>query len=332
VQSTVRVIGPLIVALIGAPLISAVAQVPVRKGVEGGLDRLPAPRPVVARQLADGRIQVTWGSVPGAESYQISRSVPPTGIRILAPADPADTVYLDSDVKPGSTYYYSVATVGGDGGPGLKTAAAPVTAAGTPPVTAPALAAPAQLTALPFPPPYVTLHWAYPTGDVEFIVERAVLTGTGTSAWQVRLRTGKLPCCFMYQVDRGDDLPAWQRAVYRVTAVDPASPGRNSPPTMSPELTPGGVRTSYPISPNHFWLLPNSGLIRTLRVGQLGGSGFASTKPNRRIVSMDESIVSINTTDGLYRAKSPGVTYVFTLDLEPTGQPWVTGERVIVVP
>jgi hypothetical protein len=330
VQPTVRAIGPLIVALIGPPLISAVAQVP--KGVEGGLDRLPAPRPVVAQQLADGRIQVTWGSVLGAESYLISKSVPPAGIRVLAPANPGDTVYLDSDVKPGSTYYYSVATVGGDGGPGLKTAASPVTAAGTPPVTAPALAAPATLTALAFPPPYVTLHWSYPTGDVEFIVERALLTGTATSAWQVRLRTGKLPCCFMNQLDRGDDLPATQRAVYRVTAVDPASPSRNSPPTMSPELSPGSVRTNYPVSPDHFWLPPNAGYIRTLRVGHLGGIGFIPSRPSRRILSLDESIVSINTTDGLYRAKSPGVTYVFTLDLEPTGQPYVMAERVIVVP
>jgi hypothetical protein len=47
---------------------------------------------------------------------------------------------------------------------------------------------------------------------------------------------------------------------------------------------------------------------------------------------MDESIVSVDPRDGLYWAKSPGVTYVFTLQMTPAGLPYMSAERVTVVP
>src|SRR6187399_364262 len=70
------------------------------------LDRLPAPAPT-ARQLPDGRIEVRWPAVEGAVKYDIRRSVPPTAQTVLSPPNPADTTYLDSDVKAGSAYYYT---------------------------------------------------------------------------------------------------------------------------------------------------------------------------------------------------------------------------------
>ena len=233
--------------------------------------------------------------------------MPPAGIVVLSVPNPSDTVYLDSDVKPGSTYYYTVAGVTADGGVGLKAASSPLVAtaqpsdSATPTATQPALSAPPAFMATAFPYPYVALHWSYPTGSVSFIVERALVSTTSPLNWQVRLRTGTLPCCLMTVTDRGDDLPATQRAVYRVTAVDPVSPTRKSPPTQSPEINPGAVRT-FNVESGGSWLLPAAVTERTLRVGQLGGTGFVSTKPSLRIVSLDESIVSVNATDGLYRA------------------------------
>ena len=68
-------------------------------------DRLPAPKPT-ARQLPDGRIEVSWPAVEGAAKYQVWRSVPPAPQALLSP-DQTSTTYIDSDVKAGSTYYYA---------------------------------------------------------------------------------------------------------------------------------------------------------------------------------------------------------------------------------
>ena len=72
-------------------------------------DRLPAPASVTAVQEADGRIRVVWKSVEGAFRYLLTRSVPPTPQARVDLPTPSDTEYVDSDVKPGDTYYYVVA-------------------------------------------------------------------------------------------------------------------------------------------------------------------------------------------------------------------------------
>ncbi|HEU4681748.1 MAG TPA: hypothetical protein VFS51_08385, partial [Gemmatimonadales bacterium] len=55
-----------------------------------------------------------WPAVEGAVKYQLTRSVPPVGEAVLSQPNPGDTVYLDSDVKAWSTYYYVVAPIDGN--------------------------------------------------------------------------------------------------------------------------------------------------------------------------------------------------------------------------
>ena len=89
--------------------------------------RLPAPTGIVARQIANDRILLTWRPVAGAVKYALWRSVPPAGIVALE-TRPTDTLYYDSDVRAGSTYYYNVAAVDGSGTIGLRAGGNPVTA------------------------------------------------------------------------------------------------------------------------------------------------------------------------------------------------------------
>jgi hypothetical protein len=98
---------------------------------EGTTERLPSPATITAVQQLDGNIRVTWSAVEGAVSYTLTRSVPPTPVAPVTLPNPSDTVYVDRDVRPGSTYYYLVAAVNEAGLPGLKVGSAPV-AAGAP--------------------------------------------------------------------------------------------------------------------------------------------------------------------------------------------------------
>lgn len=93
------------------------------------LDRLPAPTSVTARQLPDGRIEVRWNAVEGAARYDVWRSVPPAPQMMVSRPNPADTTYIDTDVKAGSTYYYVIGAVARGGTTtGLRAGSRPVTA------------------------------------------------------------------------------------------------------------------------------------------------------------------------------------------------------------
>lgn len=116
-------LAPLALSLVAAP--TARAQDPVIKPTVPV--RAPLPRVVTARQLPDGRIELAWSPIEGAETYQITRSVPGVGAGIVSQPNPADTVYHDPDVVAGRTYYYVVAGVNG-AGVGLKKGAPPVAA------------------------------------------------------------------------------------------------------------------------------------------------------------------------------------------------------------
>ena len=120
-----------VLALIGALAAArASAQAPVDKPTaeRSPLTRLPVPTSVTARQLPDGRIEVRWDAVDGAVKYDLWRSVPPGGQTIVMRSNPAENIYIDPDVRKGSTYYYVVAAVTSAGISGLKAGSIPVTA------------------------------------------------------------------------------------------------------------------------------------------------------------------------------------------------------------
>ena len=115
--------------LVASPMAAAFAQDPVAKPVNpsaGTGDRLPAPRNISAVQLPDGRIRVTWSPVAGATSYALVRSVPPEAAKPITP-NVTDTLFFDSDIAAGKTYYYLISGLN-DAATGLRQGSAPVKA------------------------------------------------------------------------------------------------------------------------------------------------------------------------------------------------------------
>jgi hypothetical protein len=108
----------------------ALAQDPVTKPTTtpapGTGERLPQPRNLTAIQLSDGRIRVTWSRVPGATSYALVRSVPPDPQQPVTP-NVTDTVYYDTKVTVGKTYYYLISGAS-ETATGLRAGAPPVRA------------------------------------------------------------------------------------------------------------------------------------------------------------------------------------------------------------
>jgi hypothetical protein len=230
---------------IGHPL-AIRAQDPVIKpiaGARGG--RLPAPKTVTATQESDGRIRVVWNAVTGATSYRIVRSVPPAPMAALTP-NRTDTVFFDSDVNAGSTYYYQIAAVDEGGLLGLnKAASAPVKAVRSTtnaggnegePVT-------------PRPPTNVVATMRQESRDVEttwdyggrnglyFLIEVTGVT-TAPAVWSVYDRIGPSRPGVNYGHDNllVDTKPEGTQFKFRVSAIDSAT-GARSTPTESNVVT-----------------------------------------------------------------------------------------------
>jgi hypothetical protein len=165
-------------------------------------------------QLPDGHIRVVWSAVDGAVRYKLSRSVPPVPDAPVSLPNPSDTQYVDSDVKPGSTYYYVVLAVDEAGLAGIKATAAPVKA------VEPVVATPAQ------PTPEVTVYLNGKTAIIEwaprqagkdgYSVDRAALTPQGFRGARVG---NYIACC--KTTDQVDAIPPGSRLSYRITAVNP---------------------------------------------------------------------------------------------------------------
>ncbi|HEX7705922.1 MAG TPA: hypothetical protein VF701_05625 [Thermoanaerobaculia bacterium] len=76
---------------------------------------LPPPSSLVATATGTTQVQVTWGTVSGAASYEVFRSShggPPVSI-----ATPGTASYTDLSVVAGTTYIYKVRALPGDGTP-----------------------------------------------------------------------------------------------------------------------------------------------------------------------------------------------------------------------
>jgi hypothetical protein len=286
----------------------------------GSTDRLPAPATITAVQQPDGHIRVTWSAVDGAVSYTLARSVPPTPIAPVTLPNPSDTVYVDLDVKPGSTYYYLVAAVNEAGLPGLKRGSPPVTA------TAPGVAQP------PSPPSAVkavlsgstaTVSWAFLQG-MHYPVQRGIVTSTGSGTWQPvnDIRT----CCGFS--DKLDAYPPGTRVTYRVTAVD--SKGMQSQPAMSNEITTPSVvaidtaTTTPPATPTTTVRPAVVAEPSTIKVGdpllKVGGSSSFTNLQLQKThwLSLDESVATVD-SKGQVRARAAGFTYIVALGTTPDG-------------
>jgi hypothetical protein len=279
--------------------------------------RLPAPKTVTATQESDGRIRVVWDAVPGATSYRIVRSVPPAPMAALSP-NRTDTVFFDSDVNAGSTYYYQVAAVDEGGSIGLnKGASAPVKAVrsainaggnGGEPVT-------------PRPPTNVVAamqrdrRYVGPTWDyggrsgLYFLIEST--QATLPYAWNVYDRIGPsrdgMNFGFSFMIAEG--IPEGTQLKFRVSAIDSAT-GLRSTPTESNVVTVAhgsascSTSKSDAIAGSGEWAITaHTGMTVSLRVGATK-STYDLVPTNGSWISYDPHIATVD--KGQIKGISPG--------------------------
>ena len=86
-----------------------IEEVPLDLETEG----IPAPHGLTAR-IDDGLIILTWREAAGASTYHLYRGSS-EGERPDRLAETTDTFYVDSDVRNGRAYYYSVSSAAADG-------------------------------------------------------------------------------------------------------------------------------------------------------------------------------------------------------------------------
>jgi hypothetical protein len=135
------------------------------------VQRLPAPKPT-ARQLPNGQIEVSWPAVEGAIKYDMWRSVPPTPQTVISRPDPSATTYIDTDVRPGSTYYYLVAAVNSSGISGLRAGTMPVTVTASTPAGTPTEVVRITVSVLRAEPP--TYRLTFPASTLPSRLERLI--------------------------------------------------------------------------------------------------------------------------------------------------------------
>ncbi len=118
------------------PQPGAVTQILRKPPPAPTLPPLPAPSSLEAA-ASNGEVALIWSPVPNAVQYFVKRSTARGGAFTII-ARPAQDCYSDTDLKNGSTHYYSVVAVdssGAEGAPSVEVEATPV----APPVAPEAL-------------------------------------------------------------------------------------------------------------------------------------------------------------------------------------------------
>jgi fibronectin type 3 domain-containing protein len=256
------------IAMLGAMLVGTLttganAQVVKPRNPPVAAGRLPAPAKITASQQPDGKIRVVWSSVENATKYALIRSVPPTPQAAVALPNPSDTEYVDTDVTPGSFYYYVVAADNEDRVGGMKASAPPVKAVaqvalretGDTGTTADgtgaggAIPAPSNVIVKPYPYTQVTVSWGSSREGTYYLVERQQ-QGARKQGWEPiagpiwRHHAGSFwRCC--EATDRTP--PQNAGVVYRVTALDTLPPNYRSRSVESKPLFVWTVKVEPPV-------------------------------------------------------------------------------------
>jgi Big-like domain-containing protein len=313
--------------LAGSPTFAAIAQEPVIKPTNpaaGTGPRLPAPSTVMASQQPDGRIRVTWSRVPSATSYAIVRSVPPEAATPITP-DVTDTVFIDSDVTLGKTYYYVISGLN-DVTTGLKKGAAPVRAvrsAGAPAV----VPSPANATAIyDAARNIVYVAWQAPP-NVTFLVEGRQLT---SDSW-VSVGSGPAPSITV------SNPPQRTWMVFRVMSLDAV--GTRSQPRLSNQVLIDSSSTAPSSSGGASNMTGATGTVAvtmgstlSLRVGATASAGSAlGGMTGSRWVSLDEGIATVDGS-GTVTARATGRAQILAIGRAADGSVRVTLVQVTVSP
>ncbi len=76
-----------------------------------------APRHLTARIAGAGKLLISWwpSLTPDVVKYRIYRGLDPKALSVVGEVSSAKLTYLDSGLKPGTTYYYQITAVDKDG-------------------------------------------------------------------------------------------------------------------------------------------------------------------------------------------------------------------------
>jgi hypothetical protein len=300
-------------------------------------ERLPAPNQVTASQIQpSGEIRVVWSAVDGAVRYSLTRSVPPAPAALVPLPDSPDTVYIDRDVKPGSTYYYLIGAINEAGITGLKKSAAPVTAE-----------APID-TRVPDPPAnfqatqsndVANLTWVGGPIAERFRLDVSTGATTAGTSWvpQVDPR-----CCFAsYSLSH---IPTGHHVRFRLRGE--SATGYVSQPALSNEIvvsrqptdtvagpvatdtsTGGGSTNVRPA------VVPPAAQLKVAASLDIGNKPFFTSLGLQKVrwVSLDNTKATVDSR-GKVLGKAAGLTYVVATGLTQDGAVASVVQRVDVVP
>ena len=302
--------------------------------------RLAAPTGLAARQLADGRILVTWKPVAGAVGYSVWRSVPPTAVALVSEGQ-TDTSYYDADVKAGSYYYYLVAALSAGGGVGMKAGPPPVNAT-TSATTSTTSTGDASLEIRRLVPNeigdgvWITVYAPGRAGQ-RIVLERAVVTTTKLD-WQERIRS-QLPLRVADSLsgfgDRFTDVPAGTTLRWRAFAIDSAGV-RSAPATSSDFTVPQYATTIASSTPTAASTTPLGNVVVSmatpvsLRIGATASlTNALGGMTARRWVSLQEGIATVDAS-GVATGRAAGQAQVVAIGLAADGSVRVSVVRVTV--
>ena len=191
---------------------------PVSPAANAGGDA-GAPSTVTAHSTSATAIHLEWAPVTGAVGYHVERSTDTVRWDVVASTTSDQTQYTDAALASGTTYYYRVAAVAGEGVSRSDVVSA--TTVETP--QAPVLLSATGSTSS------VDLAWSDVDGELSYQIERSP---DGTSGWAAIGTTGQDVTSY---TDKG--LTATTTYYYRVVAV--TSDGGSSPPSVVLAATTG---------------------------------------------------------------------------------------------
>lgn len=293
---------------------------------------IPAPANVLARQTGATELTVSWGAVPLADRYLVSRRVGSFGWQRVGAGVLTDTLLVDHDVPVGAPLVYQVVAVATSHGaspgalsPSVGIAPPPVVGGGGP---APSLT---SAGAIWTGPAEALVRWSALPGDAYYAVRRlvngapdrlaswTVPPGSAPEARDVRVPAG---VTVRYDVTAYTlDFAGVRRP--RGTAVTDALPARGSAAAGAADVADlGGVGG-------------DGGAMVTVAPAVLFGAGA----PGRRLaqpaggavrwLSLDETIAAVD-GQGLVQPRRPGDTRVLATSLGVDHVVRITVTRVLV--
>lgn len=299
------------------------------------LSRLPAPGTIRAAQQPDGRIRVAWAPVEGAVKYTLTRSVPNLSNGVVALPNPTDTVYVDSDVRAGYSYYYAVTAVDGSGATGLKRASTPVVATLT--AQSGATAGPtvtAVVTSTRSTGVDIKVSWPPVSRATGYTFHSIALLPLASDPSQPDPASGKLYTPITLNSMQTTQLAGasfgsvnvWM--VYRVTPILPGGV-MGTPGESAPILVPKATTTSTPIVTTTAGTPVSASLSVSVAVGGTSSLAAQTAIVNGQWLSMDPAVATVS-SDGTVTGRAAGTASVVSVVPQTNGPVLVKVVRVTV--